>query len=612
MARQRKKTTLSQYLVWGLLALLGFSLIGFGTGGFGGSAGTIGTVAGRDIQAREYGRALRDELRALSQRAGQAVTLDQARQLGVPQQVLGRLIAIAALDAEAARLGLSASDERVAARILEVPAFQSAEGFDRAAYEFALQDAGLTVAEFEDDVRREIARGLLTDAVSQAPAADGYADLLAAYVGETRDVTWAPVPASLMTTGVAEPTEAELTQWYLANEERFRMPPSKSLTVFHLSPEEVARGIEPDEAAIRTLYEADIAAYQRPERRLAERLVFEDREAAEAAAARIEAGAPFEDVVTERGLTMADIDLDEVTREDLGPAAEAVFALPGPGVTGVVESDLGPAIFRVNAVLDAVDVPFEEARADLEPVAALEAARREIGARRGPLDDLLAGGTTVEELADEAGGAVRRIDWTAADEDGLAADPAFRAAAGAAAEGDFPEVLELEDGGLAAIRVDAERESRIPQLEEVEPEARAALREARRTEALTSLAEDLAARLGAGEALPGVDLRTEDGLTRDAAPEGAPAGLTTAAFEAEAGEAGVHAAGGEVAIWRVDAVAPADMEAPRTALIREAAAAQGGADMGSDALALYVRTLEGRAEVQLDRAAIAAIEAQFP
>ena len=612
MARERKKTTLSQYLVWALLALLGFSLIGFGVGGFGGSATSIATVAGRDVDAREYGRALQDELRALAERTGSTVTLDQARQLGVTQQVLSRLIATAAIDAEADRLGLSVSDERVARQIREIGAFQGAGGFDREAYAFALQNAGLTVPQFEEDVRREAARGLLSDAVAQAPAADAYADILVDYIGETRDVTWARVPPSALTTGVAEPTEAELSAWYLANEERFRLPPSKTLTVWHLSPETVARRLEPDEAAVRALYDANLDRFRRPERRLVERLVFPDRAAADAAAERIAAGESFDDLVAERGLELADIDLGDVERSGLGAAGDGVFALEGPGITGVLDSDLGPAIFRVNAVLSPIDVPFEEARAELEPAAALDAARRDIDARLGEFDDLLAGGATLEELAGETDVTLETLDWSEGSDEGLAAYPGFREVAQVAAPGDFPEVTRLEDGGLFALRVEEARDSRVPPLEEVEPQARAEMREARRTEALTELAAGYAERLAAGETPEGLELRSEEGLRRDAAPEGAPPGLVSAAFEAEPGAGGVSAGGGEVAIWRLDAVTPADPEAPRTALTREAALAQGRADMARDLLDAYVRGLQGRAEVQLNAAAIAGIEAQFP
>ncbi len=107
-------------------------------------------------------------------------------------------------------------------------------------------------------------------------------------------------------------------------------------------------------------------------------------------------------------------------------------------------------------------------------------------------------------------------------------------------------------------------------------------------------------------------LRSEAALRRDEAPDGAPEGLVTAAFEAEPGAAGVAAGGGSVAIWRLDAVNAADASAPGTMLLREAALAQGRSDMARDLLDAYVRGLQNRAEVQLDQAAIAAIEAQFP
>ena len=61
---------------------------------------------------------------------------------------------------------------------------------------------------------------------------------------------------------------------------------------------------------------------------------------------RIRAGeATFEDVVADRGLTLDDTDMGDVTRDALGDAAEAVFALEEPGVTGPVETDLGPCDF---------------------------------------------------------------------------------------------------------------------------------------------------------------------------------------------------------------------------------------------------------------------------
>ncbi len=59
----------------------------------------------------------------------------------------------------------------------------------------------------------------------------------------------------------------------------------------------------------------------------------------------------FEQVVAERGLALADIDLGEQARDDLGAAGDAIFALDEPGVVGPLPSDLGPALYRMNAIL---------------------------------------------------------------------------------------------------------------------------------------------------------------------------------------------------------------------------------------------------------------------
>jgi peptidyl-prolyl cis-trans isomerase D len=72
----------------------------------------------------------------------------------------------------------------------------------------------------------------------------------------------------------------------------------------------------------------------------------------------------------------------------------------------------------VNAVLEATETSFEEARADLREELADEAARREIAVMREEIDDLLASGATLEELAETTPMSLGQIDFTATSEDG--------------------------------------------------------------------------------------------------------------------------------------------------------------------------------------------------
>ena len=133
----------------------------------------------------------------------------------------------------------------------------------------------------------------------------------------------------------------------------------------------------------------------------------------------------------------------------------------------------------MNAVLEATETSFEDARGDLREELVDEAARREIAVMREEIDDLLASGATLEELADTTQMSLGQIDFTPATEDGIAGYDAFRDAARAVSERDFPEVLDLSDGGLFAIRLDEIVPPSVPPLSEIEDEVAGAWRRSR-------------------------------------------------------------------------------------------------------------------------------------
>ena len=170
MAKDRKNP-IAKGLVWVVLLLLIVGLAGFGATSFGGSTRVIATVGDTEIDVDRYARALQNELRALERQTGRRVTMAEARQAGIDTIILQRLIATAALEDEAAALGLSVGDAEVARTVQEMAAFQGIDGsFDREAYRFALDNAGLSVSELEllyaDGLNEErIARPDVADAV---------------------------------------------------------------------------------------------------------------------------------------------------------------------------------------------------------------------------------------------------------------------------------------------------------------------------------------------------------------------------------------------------------------------------------------------------------------
>ncbi|HVH02834.1 MAG TPA: SurA N-terminal domain-containing protein, partial [Amaricoccus sp.] len=157
-------------LIWALLAALVVGLAGFGIGVGGGvTARDVAKVGDRDVTADDYVRALQQELRAYQQQLGRDLPMAEAREYGVDRMVLARLVNDAALDEEAARLGLSAGDDAVRAQVTATPAFQGADGkFSREAYTYALERIGMRPAEFEEMLRAESARELVAGGVQAA------------------------------------------------------------------------------------------------------------------------------------------------------------------------------------------------------------------------------------------------------------------------------------------------------------------------------------------------------------------------------------------------------------------------------------------------------------
>ena len=612
---------ITKTLVWILLGLLIVGLAGFGATNLSGASRSIGSVGDQEIDIDEYARALQEEIRAIEAQTRQPLSFADAQAFGLDRNVLARLVTAAALDNEADRLGLSVGDTVVADQILQIPAFQSINGeFDREAYRFALQQAGLNESRFEDQLRRETARSLLQGAMVQsAVLPQTYVDTLIAFAGERRGFSWAIVDATQLEAPVGAPTEAQLTEWYTANPEDFTTAAAKRITLAALTPEMILDQVTVDEEALRAEYAARSNEYNTPERRLVERLAFASDAAAETAIAALTAGeTDFETLVADRGLTLADVDLGDVSLADLGAAGEGVFAAETGTVVGPFPSTLGPALFRVNGVLAAQSLSFEEVRDDLAAELAPDRARRVIEAQAGGIDDMLAGGATLEELAADTDMELQTIDWSEAVDAGIAAYPAFRNAAAALAADDFPALIELDDGGIFAMRLDEEVPPRLQALDEVREQAIAGWQAAETAALLRNRAAALVADYaGTGDlAALGLTVTEERNITRDQFIPGTLPGFLTRVFEMAPGDLAVidgpvEGAGPTVLIVRLDEVLPADETDPGVTALRARLAESGQAGLAQDLFQAYVGQLQAQAGVQLDQAAINAVHTNF-
>jgi len=594
---------------WILLGFLFLGLAGFGAANLGGSVQSIGAVGDRDIPVTTYARALQNELRATEAQFGQQLSMQQAQAFGITNRVLSRVVIETALDSEAEGIALSVDDAAVAKDLNNIQAFKGPDGqFSRENYRFSLKNAGYSETEFEESIRTESARTILQAAIIAGNTMPSTAiDTVLDYLTETRNITLTTLTADDLTQTIADPDLAALETYYKDNIATYTLPERKQITYAILTPDMVLDQVDLSDDTLRAAYDARRDEFNQPERRLVERLVFLDADQARAKLAEINAGTTdFETVVADRGLALADIDIGDVTMSELGEASAGVFAANLDQVVGPFDTDLGPALFRVNGILVADVVTFDEARDQLFDELATESARRMIDAKSTEIDDAMAAGATLEDLEKEFGMRVDVVMYHDGTDAEVAGYPNFRAVASAVQDGDFPTVEPLNDGGIFSVRLDGIEPPAPMPLDEVMDQVSADWRTAQTRAALEAFANDaIASGAVAGSSTSLRDLkRTDVGAV-------ATAEILAAAFEQSVGDKTVLMQNDNAVIVQLDAINKGDRDSDDTKALRANIEQQFGASLADDLFNVFATQIQQSAGISLNQQAINSVHANF-
>ena len=125
------------------------------------------------------------------------------------------------------------------------------------------------------------------------------------------------------------------------------------MTILALEPDTIANPAEVTDADAEAAYQKIAGKdpqFGAPEKRDLQQILFPNEADAAAAEAKLKAGASFDALVKDRGLKAEDTDIGETTKDAMldKDEANAVFALPQGGVSGVLKSQFGPVIVRVK------------------------------------------------------------------------------------------------------------------------------------------------------------------------------------------------------------------------------------------------------------------------
>lgn len=367
----------------------------------------VAVVGDRTVEANELADAYRRQLSQVQRMMGGSVEPTVEMRRAIAAQALERLITQVAMSEAVAKLGLAVPDEALRQAVWATPAFAGPGGqFNRDQFLQVLRNNGLTEQRFLDLLRIDIGQRQLMDPVRAGVASpDSLTKLVYGFQQEKRvaeivelRLDAAPKPD--------KPERAVLERWYANHIGTFSTPEYRRIRAVILSPEVLSREIEPDEAELKALYEARGRDFVQPEKRTVQVLLSQDEAKAKALAEKWRGGADWtamQEAAKQDGA--APVELPDAVRSEI-PApelAEAIFAAAPNAVVGPVRSQLGWHVLRVTKLVPGVTRSFGEVRPELLAQYRADKAADLIYDRANKLDDLLAGGTPLDELPGDLG-----------------------------------------------------------------------------------------------------------------------------------------------------------------------------------------------------------------
>ena len=205
------------------------------------------------------------------------------------------------------------------------------------------------------------------------------------------------------------------------------------------------------------------------------------------------------------------------------------------------------------------------------------------------------------------------IDWHEGMSDDIAAYDAFRQAAAAITAEDYPDVMQLEDGGIFAMRLDEVVPPTLQPLDQVRAQAEEAWQRNAIEEALNAQVQAQAAQLTAGTSFEDLEMEAQSatGLTRRGSQADVPPEFSETVFGMEKGDVELIQGGGRVFVLRLDDARKPDRADADLAILRQSIQAQTANSMAEDLYQILANDIRTRAGIELNQQALNAVHSNF-
>lgn len=371
-----------------------------------------------EVRTDELQRRFTGEMNRLRDSLGQQTTPDPALRAAVLNNTVDQLKRTTTTNVAADDFGVFVTRDWMRQRIQEDRTFQDESGkFNQLRFMQILGDNSMNEQMFLDVFERDLRQQVFLQPVGAGAAAPAsMVDHLFAYRTETRIADTLLIQADSLPAPKA-PSDDDLKKTFDDNVASFTAPEYRKLeAVILLGPDLITPDSFDDEAA-QTFYNENSARYRTKETRRVQQLLFETKEQAAAARAKMAPGDGLS-AIAQKANVAPPVDLgarpaDDAVLLGFGEAAK----LPSGQISEPVESALGWHLIETLDVTPEAVTPFEQVKADIRASLAKDKAADMIYDASVKLEDEIAAGTPMADIAKMLG--ARHLVVDAVDRSGL-------------------------------------------------------------------------------------------------------------------------------------------------------------------------------------------------
>ena len=400
----RKNATGPMGIALIILLVFAFSIWGVGDIFRGYNANVLAKIGNRELNAQNYLFNFNREVNRISNQLERIFTTEEAINSGLHYQILDRSLVELSANAASDEIGLIASDDAIKKRILSTNAFKNAfNQFDRNIFEQIIRQNGLNedsflVLERDSHVLSQLSKSIFKDITPPSVLND----LLFKYQFERRNVDYIIIsPDEISQEDKVDKSEIE--RFYNENINLYKTEETRDFSVISLNVSNLSKLENVSDEEINIFYEDNKYNYYEPEKRSYYLIPYISDESAIKALENYSSNGDIEKILIDRNLNVNDVDQGLITFDEgiSEIVSQAAFNASLNKLSGPTESPFGPSLIYVNEIIPEKEIKIEDIKNQIIIDIQKDKAKDKVYSLYGEIEDLRAGGKTLEEIAEE-------------------------------------------------------------------------------------------------------------------------------------------------------------------------------------------------------------------